>query len=409
MRLQPDVSDIKEKLEAYLRAKFPQRGELWEVELSRFTGGFQRGMMMLTKYDEFLCHQIVSTFDHVETSAREWTERIWYSVHDTSGKLHLLAGFGKYLNRNIMDAFGSVAVEGKTQYTVRASRELRPHTDEVKVGPFSWEVIDPLKKVRCALGENDYGLSYDLEFEATMPATEEPAQWSRVRGREAENIRRFCQVGKPSGWIKVEGQTYHIDKETYVAERDRSWGIRRTGVALETGVQPDEAPEGFLYNWILVQFPKWGVSYHLRETWDGNPIAFGGEVFYPYDSQKEALKLASVKHHFELRGDIRQITSGRIVLEAVDGSKIELSVRPIGICYLKPGGYGEYQGFSHGLWMGPSFIDGVKLDITDPKVVNEVALIGDLNCEFRCGDEVGYGVTELLILGKYPRYGFEGY
>ncbi|MBL7119748.1 MAG: hypothetical protein ISS53_03585 [Dehalococcoidia bacterium] len=51
---------------------------------------------MLTKYDEFPCHQTVSTFDHVETSAREWTERIWFCVHDKSEKSHLLAGFGKY-------------------------------------------------------------------------------------------------------------------------------------------------------------------------------------------------------------------------------------------------------------------------------------------------------------------------
>jgi hypothetical protein len=30
---------------------------------------------MLSKYDEFLCHQIVSTFDHVDTSALQRTER----------------------------------------------------------------------------------------------------------------------------------------------------------------------------------------------------------------------------------------------------------------------------------------------------------------------------------------------
>jgi len=364
---------------------------------------------MLTKYDEFLCHQIVSTFDHVETSAREWTERIWLNIHDTSGKFHLLAGFGKYPNRNVMDAFGTIAVEGKTQYAVRASQELHPQTDEVKVGPFSYEVIEPLKKVRCALGENEHGLSYDLEFEATMPAVEEPPQYARVKGREAENIRRFVQVGKPSGWINTEGKTHQVDKQSWLAMRDRSWGVRRGGGATETGVEPPEVPIGFLYNWILVQFPQWGATYHLRETWDGTPITFGGEVFYPYKSRKEPLKLASIEHDFQLRPDIRQITSGRVVLNAVDGSKIELSLRPISICYVKPGGYGEYRGFVHGLWMGPSFIDGFKLDITDPKVVSEVAFIGDLNCEFRCGDEVGYGVTELLILGRYPKYGYEGY
>ncbi len=27
----------------------------------------------------------------------------------------------------------------------------------------------------------------------------------------------------------------------------------------------------------------------------------------------------------------------------------------------------------------------------------------------RCGDEVGYGTTELMVVGKYPRYGYQGY
>ena len=81
---------------------------------------------MLTKYDEFPCHQIVSTFDSVETSAREWTERLWFCAHDLTGEVMLVAGFGFYSNRNIMDAFVCLATEGKTQYNVRASRELRP-------------------------------------------------------------------------------------------------------------------------------------------------------------------------------------------------------------------------------------------------------------------------------------------
>lgn len=363
---------------------------------------------MLTKYDEFLCHQIVSTFDHPETSSREWTERIWFDIGEKTGKFQLSAGFGKYVNKNIIDAFGMVSVDSKTQYVVRASRELRPQPDEVNVGPFSCEVIEPLKKLRCILGENEYGLSYDIKFEATMPPSEEPRQFFRVKGREVENIQRFVQVGRASGWLRVEGQTHNIDGKKWLAMRDRSWGIRPWGGPPETGVEPPEMPVGFLFSWIVVQFPEWGVTYHLRENWDGTTLVFGGEVFYPYKSGKEALKLTSVEHDFQLRDDLRQVTGGRIVLHAVDGSKMDLALRPISICQLGASGYVEYKGFAQGRWMGPSYIDGFKLDITDPKVVSEVswpATCGDLNCEFRCGNEVGYGVTEFMILGKYPKYG----
>ena len=364
---------------------------------------------MLTKYDEMMCHQIVSTFDQVDTSAREWTERIWFSAHDTSGKFHLVSGFGYYPNRNIMDAFTCFAIEGKTQYAVRASRELRPAIDEVKVGPFSYQVVEALKKVRCALDENEHGLSYEIEFEGNMPPHEEEPQSALSRGRVLENIVRYVQVGKPTGWIKAEGKTYQINKDEWRAERDHSWGIRRGGGVPETGVQPGEIPTGYLFSFGIMQFDKWGATYHIREDWEGRTLHFSSGVFYPYGSHKEELKLASVAHDFQFRHDIRQMKSGQLVFNAVDGSKIEVSMRPLSVCYLRAGGYFGYQGFTHGLWMDHYFIDSLKLDLTDNDAVKGVSFLDDVMCEMRCGNEVGYGIIELVIVGKFPKYGYQGY
>jgi hypothetical protein len=91
---------------------------------------------MLTKYDEFLCHQTVSTFDHPKTSARQWTERVILHTHDATGKLHMSNGFGIYRNRNIMDAFACCTIDGKIQHNVRASRELLSRPDDVVVGKY---------------------------------------------------------------------------------------------------------------------------------------------------------------------------------------------------------------------------------------------------------------------------------
>ena len=168
---------------------------------------------MLTRYDEFLCHQVATTFDHVGTSAREWTERTWLSVHDISGKLSMVNSFGCYPNRNIMDAYVTVTLEGKELYAVRSSRELRPKIDEVAVGPFSYDVIEPLRSVRSVLAENEYGVSYDLLFEGTMPPHEEQPQFARFRGRVEENVVRYMQVGRPSGQIRVAGKTYELNNK----------------------------------------------------------------------------------------------------------------------------------------------------------------------------------------------------
>ncbi|TFH40122.1 MAG: hypothetical protein E4G96_08070, partial [Chrysiogenales bacterium] len=177
---------------------------------------------MLTRYDELLCHQTVETFDSVATSAREWTERIWFSAHDTSGEYQLIAGFGHYPNRNIMDAFVCFVIGGKTQYCVRASRVLRPGFDHVRVGPISYEVVEPLKRLRLSIAENDHGLSGEIDFIAAMPPHEEDAQFNRTRGRVLEHVKRYIQVGRPSGWISACGKRVTVDGETWRAERDHS-------------------------------------------------------------------------------------------------------------------------------------------------------------------------------------------
>lgn len=364
---------------------------------------------MLTKYDEFLCHQTVSTFNSVHTSAREWTERIWVSVHDTSGTYHLVTGVGVYPNRNIMDAFACLAVEGKTQYNVRASRELRPGIDEVRVGPLSYEIVEPLRRIRCGLDENEYGLSYDIELEATMSPHEEGTQYAEVRGRVEENVKRYVQVGRPKGRLNVEGRSCEIEGSRWLAERDHSWGIRRGGGVPESGVQPGEIPEGYLFHFILTQFEDWGVSYHTRENWEGKPLHFSGALYYPVDEGKEGIELKGLEHEFTFRPDIRQIDGGRSVVDLADGSKRELSFRPLSVCYLKAGGYFGFRGFTHGLWLGPNFLDGEKLELTDSNVIKEVSFLDDVMCEVRCGDQVGYGIVEMVVIGRFPKYGYQGY
>jgi hypothetical protein len=371
---------------------------------------------MLTKYDEMLCHQFSSTFDHPGTSAREWTERIWFMAHDIKGDHILVAGFGYYPNRNIMDAFVCLAVEHKTQHVVRASRELRPRIDEVNVGPFSWDVIQPMKKVRAALAENEYGVSYDIVFDATMPPFEEnPPQFFRNRGRVVEDINRYFQVGRPSGWIKVGGKTVTLDPHSWRTLRDHSWGIRRGAMDyLEGGVQPGEFAPGYYYNGACWEFENWGASYHIREGWDGTVGNFSGGQFYPFATGKEVLKLASIEHKFTFHPNtpgVRLVNGGSVVLNAVDGSKKQVTIRPLGVIYIGTGGYSyrNYRGFTHGMWMGPSWMDGFELDITNPEVRQEITYLDELACEVRCGDEVGYGLTEVSVMGKYPKYGFEGF
>lgn len=364
---------------------------------------------MLTRHDELFCHQVATTFDHVGTSAREWTERTWLSVHDVSGNLSMVNSFGYYPNRNIIETYVSLTLAGRELYAVRSSRELRPMIDQVAVGPFSYEVVEPLRSVRSVLAENAYGVSYDVLFEATMPPHEEQPQFARFRGRVEENVVRYMQVGRPSGRICVGGKTYELNHDDWRTERDHSWGIRRGGGVPETGVQPGEIPEGYLHNFVAIQFEQWGAAYHLRENSEGKPLMFSGGIFHPSGTGKAGIPLTHAEIDFKFRPDIRQMTSGGITLVTEDGSSLHLSAEARSACYLKAGGMFGYRDFVHGLWMGPEFLDGFRLDLTDPKVLREISFIEDVACEFRCGKEVGYGIVELVVIGKYPKFGFAGY
>jgi len=123
-----------------------------------------------------------------------------------------------------------------------------------KVGPFSYDIIEPLKRVRFTLDDNDYNLSLEVDLEGTMPPHEEVPQLSRSRGRVVENVIRYVQGGKASGWIKVEGQRYEVSKENWRCLRDHSWGVRRGGGVPESGVQPGEIPIGYMHNFSFLQF-----------------------------------------------------------------------------------------------------------------------------------------------------------
>ena len=174
----------------------------------------------------------------------------------------------------------------------------------------------------------------------------------------------------------------------------------------ETGVQPGEIPQGYLYNFILAQFDSWGITYHIREDWDSKVLSLSGAAMYPSGCGRQKRRITKVDHDYTFRQERRQITGGRVTLHPEDGKAITLSVKPLSTCYIKAGGYFGFRGFIHGLWLGAYYIDGFRLDLTDQNVIQEVSFIEDFACEFRCGDETGHGVAEMVVIGKYPKYGY---
>ena len=100
---------------------------------------------MLSKQDDFIGHQLPTTFDHVMSSDPAWMERLWYTGHPVPGGDFIFdIGLGWHPNRNVMDGFAGVAFGG-TQYNVRVSRRLRPNPLETTVGPLEIEILEGLR------------------------------------------------------------------------------------------------------------------------------------------------------------------------------------------------------------------------------------------------------------------------
>ena len=122
---------------------------------------------ILVPSDEGLNHQIAETFATVQQSDHAWAEKICGSIGRRDGELQIGFGFGKYINRNVMDAYGGLSrvVE---QWTLRASRRLAPDPDTVSVGPLHYEVLVPLAKIRVRLEPNDVQpIAFDVRFDGS--------------------------------------------------------------------------------------------------------------------------------------------------------------------------------------------------------------------------------------------------
>ena len=100
--------------------------------------------------DEGFNHQIVDTFATVSQSDYSWTEKVCGMAAARDGSLQLAFGFGKYTNRNVVDAYAGVS-RGAEQWTVRGSRPLDVDPENVSVGPIHYEIVEALKVIHIWL------------------------------------------------------------------------------------------------------------------------------------------------------------------------------------------------------------------------------------------------------------------
>lgn len=317
--------------------------------------------------DEGFNHQIVDTHASVLQADFSWTEKVCGMVCAPDGSLSVNFGVGKYINRNVVDAYGG-ASQGLAQWTVRASRSLSSAPDDVNAGPLRYEVLEPLQRVRVTLLPNEIQpLSYELTLSGDLPcALEEREDRRMLNGyrRSADQIR-YHQIGRADGWIALQGR--RIEVRDWVMTRDHSWGLR-PGVGLPAAdLQPDPmdalAPR-ILALWNPVRFTatdgrRWGYfQYLLRYAGDGwSHERVQGGFEYP-DGRR--LPLRSLEPRLRFDPCNQRLLGGLLELTLGDGSRRTLRLQVLGDTgfHLGAGLYHGFDGKHHGQWRGELHLEG---------------------------------------------------
>jgi hypothetical protein len=361
---------------------------------------------MLSPQDDLIGHQLPSTFDHVGNSDPHWMERLWYTGHPQSGELIFDVGLGYHPNKNVMDAFAGIAIEGR-QYNFRVSRRLRPNPLQTALGPLKFEVLEGLAHHRLSLAENPSGLSFEINFLAALNPHEEEPHFRRRDGRVTEHMMRVQQLGRYQGWIKYEGKLIQITPELWCGQRDHSWGIRAEMRSDETCLPLTFYPP-FFYAWTTAQFANRGLHIFFKERAPGNLIYLSGEEVFARGSRASSKnRLIGVAHEVQWHDDPlgQSVKTAQLQLKFASGQSRTIQLRTFPVRYFLKGGlYGGLNGWFHGDSKGDLHTEHEQWDLTDPQTRQVSRTLADQIIEVRDGDEVGYGIMEYGVGKGYGKY-----
>jgi hypothetical protein len=369
--------------------------------------------------DEAFTHQIVDTFARVGQTDQAWTEKLWVMAGAIDGSLSVAFGLGKYTNRNVLDGFAGVS-RGTEQWTVRGSRRLATDPEATSVGPIAYEVLEPLRRVRCTLAANDVvPIGFDVEITGVVPPAleEREVHVSRSRLRIDADVLRFHHIGVARGWVDVDGERTELDESTFVGARDRSWGVRYQVGAPREDVEPTPAPPGTsgYMIWMPVTMvraadgTRYGLFvYHQRYAGTGwSTGSTQGGIERPSGRR---VPVAGIEPDLRFDNANRRLLGGSLRVDLGDGTSRTFDVRPVSDTgfHLGTGLYGGFEGHWQGEWRGDLHVDGEHVaGCNRPEVARRIHQHRD--CIVRLDDretgDWGVGSMQSIIAGAHPEIG----
>ncbi len=344
---------------------------------------------MLLAEDDYPLHQTALPLAHVMDGHPNAYDRYWFNGYDE--EFYFAFALGLYPNRGVIDAAFSV-VQGERQYSVFASDALvgRP----TAVGPMRIEIVEPMRVNRVVVDAPDHGLRCDLTYTRTTAISEEPRQTMHDGARLFMDVTRATQLGTWSGWIETPNGRHSLT-ENLRGTKDRSWGVRPIGEALP-GVESHRAPQ-LAFFWAPLHLSDGGVHFMTFDDAHGHPLSRSAVVFSDD---------AAVMTHGALKVEMHRGTRWMQRAVLTIGER-EITLTPLLRFQMRGAGYSHPQ-FAHGRWHGGPIVNDeqLNLDTLDPLEYANIHVQHVVRAT--CGDEIGLGVLEQLVIGPYEPTGLRG-
>ena len=278
--------------------------------------------------DEFMIHNHPHPVRVMWTSDVQAYERMWFTCQDRTGDLLVVTGMGIYPNLGTAEAFAIVNVRGR-HTTVRAHRKLGLNRMDMTVGPVGFELVEPFRRWRMRLGENPFGVRFDISWMDTKrPVYRLLGGGSFVGTRPFAGVAGYDGFGRQSGWVDAFGERFEIVPDGYLGTRDHHWGTHDGvgGPDLWSGYQHPHSGE-----WV--EFDEYGV--------------WGDHILYNLgDERRGSETLRGRRHRLRFEPATRLLVSGEVDLVFDSGEEKTMTFERLGnqIAFLRCGMYGGPNG-----------------------------------------------------------------
>lgn len=364
---------------------------------------------MLNRLDDFPIHQTPDPIAVPATSDRNVYDRTWFNGYSTDGSRFFGIGMAVYPHRDVIDGAFSTVETGGRQHAFYGSRRAPAERTDMAVGPFRIEIVEPLRRTRVILDDNESGLACDLTFSARTAPIEEARQTLWSGNRRWMDATRFDQFGRWSGTVQHPDGEFHVDD--WHGTKDRSWGVRPVGER-ETGGAPTR-PGGVFFLWAPLIWDDHVSNAIFFDGPSGEPLVREGLEAALYDAESSipdslddpATRMATAAHRVVYHPGTRLAASAEIDLVRLGGEVRTVTLEPGLRFQMKGLGYGHpiwRQGAWRGeLELGGESFDPAELDLLAPENlhVQQVVRASD-------GDRTGLGVLEQIAIGPYAPAGW---